>query len=145
MASVKGQIASEDCRIKTTSLHGCGWNRNVGDRAIGIFQLLIVEVEKQLVLDDRPAQRHAKIVKTLSGLGAFPVEVVSRIEGVILEILIGGTVKLIGSGNGLIDSRILVTTAATVGTAWRASSAGKQLHEVGPAVRRIDVRQICQL
>src|ERR1017187_3277752 len=96
MRRVKGQIASEDHRIKATSLHGVGRNRNVGDRAIGVSQLLIVEIEKQLVLDDRPAYRAAEVVVTLLRLGAGAVEVVSRIQVVVLEIIVGGTVKLIG-------------------------------------------------
>src|ERR1700730_11371946 len=97
MRSVKGQIVSEDRRVKTTRPHVCGRNRNVGDGAIGVFQLLIVEVEEQLVLEYRPAYGGAKIVIALSGLGTGRVEVVSCIQGVVLEILIGGTVKLIGS------------------------------------------------
>src|SRR6266567_69550 len=187
----------EDCWIETSRLHGVRGNADRADRTERINQLLIVEIEEQLVLADRTADRAAKVVETLPRLGASPVEVVSRVQRIILEIIIGSTVKLIGSaladeiediattailcgggcGNhvhfgycfalalvnvgavwqpnratvnqitgevghgsrdGLVDSRILVTIAATIGTAWGAGSAGKQLQETGPAVRRID-------
>src|SRR6266852_3226297 len=204
MRSVKCKAGSEDRRIKATSLHVCGRNRNSGDLAVGVFQLLIVEVEEQLVLQDRSADRTAKVVETLLPLGASPVEVVSRIHCVVLEVVVEGAVKLIGSaladdvediaaaavlgrggrsnhvhfghalaltlvnvgamrqpnraavnqvagekwhasGNGLINAGILVATAATVGAARGAGSAGKQLQETGPAVRRIDAREVGQL
>src|SRR6266853_674677 len=97
MRSVKRKSGSEDCRIEATSLHGGSGNRDGGDRAIWVSQLLIVEVEEQLVLEDRPTDRTAEVVETLPRLGARPVEVVSRIQGVVLEIIISGTVKLFGS------------------------------------------------
>src|SRR6266849_3182226 len=101
MRSVEGKVVSEDRRIKATSLHGVRRNRDGGERTIWVFQLLIVKIEKQLVLEDGPTYGSAKVVVTLPRLLGVTVggvvEVVSRIQGVILEIIIGGTVKLIGS------------------------------------------------
>src|SRR6266567_5956388 len=88
--------AWEEHRIEATSLHGGGRNRDGGERAIWVSQLLIVEIEEQLVLEYGPAYRTAKVVVTLPRLGAGSVEVVSRIQVVILEIIVGGTVKPIG-------------------------------------------------
>ena len=204
MGSVKRKAVSEHSGIEATSLHGVGRNADRADRTERINQLLIVEIEEQLVLEDRPTDRTAKVVETLPRLGAGPVEVVSRVQRIILEIIIGSTVKLIGSaladeieyiataailcgggrgnhvhfghgfalalvnvgavrqpnratvnqiagevwhgsGDGLIDSRILITIAATIGATRGAGSAGKQLQETGPAVRRINAREVGQL
>src|SRR6266849_2484076 len=204
MRSVKGQTGSEDRRIKATGLHVRGRNRKRSDLAIGVFQLLVVEIEEHLVLQYRPPNRTAKVVETLLRLGASAVEVVSRIHCVVLEVIVEGAMKLIGpaladyvediaaaavlrrggrsnhvhfghalalalvnvgamrqpnrtavnqvagkkwhaSGDGLINSGILVATAATIRAARGAGSAGKQLQETGPAVRRIDARQVGQL
>src|SRR4029077_12104429 len=205
MRSVKRKVCSEDRRIKTTSLHVRSRKRNCGDLAIGVFQLLIVEVEEQLVLEYRPTNRAAKVIETLLVFGASPVEVVSGIQCVVLEVIVKGAVKLVGpaladdvedraaaavlgrggrsnhvhlghafalalvnigamrqpdraavnqiagevghaSGDGLIDSGIAeIIRAATIGPAWGAGGAGKQLQETGPAVRRIDAGQVGQL
>src|SRR3984885_7180765 len=96
MASVKGQTRSKERRIETTCLHGLSWLRVLGDRVLGVFQLLIVVKEEHFVLQDRPAYRTAKVVVAHLTFGAG-VEVVSRIQGVVLEIVIEGAMKLIGS------------------------------------------------
>src|ERR1700733_3748338 len=97
MASVKGQTRSEERRIETTCLHGLRWLRVLLDRVLGIFQLLVVVKEEHFVLQDRPAYRTAEVVVAHLVLGASAVEVVSRIQGVVLEIVIEGAMKLIAS------------------------------------------------
>src|ERR1700677_4807349 len=97
MASVQGQTRSEERRIETTCLHGLSWLRVLGDRVLRVFQLLIVVEEEHFVLQDRPAYRTAEVVVAHFALGASVVEVVSRIQGVVLEIVIEGAMKLIGS------------------------------------------------
>src|ERR1700721_1994983 len=96
MASVKGQTRSKECWIETTCLHGLRWLRVLLDRVLGIFQLLIVVEEEHFVLQDRPAYRTAEVVVAHFTFGAS-VEVVSRIQVVVLEIVIEGAMKLIGS------------------------------------------------
>src|SRR5271170_1930274 len=96
MASVKGQTRSKERRIETTRLHGLRWLRVLLDRVLRVFQLLIVVKEEHFVLQDRPADRTAEVVVPHLAFGAS-VEVVSRIQGVVLEIVIEGTMKLIGS------------------------------------------------
>src|ERR1700761_4055267 len=97
MASVQGEARSKERRIKTTCLHGLRWLRVLGDGVLRVFQLLIVVKEEHFVLQDRPAYRTAEIVVAHSAFGASVVEVVSRVQGVVLEIVIEGAVKLIAS------------------------------------------------
>src|SRR5882672_7006925 len=104
MGSIKRKNVSvffESCRIETPSPHRSGGNTDRSLRVVRVFQLLVVEIEEQLVLDYRPAEGAAKVVKALLRLcEAVPsgmVEVASRIQGVVLEILVECAVKLIGS------------------------------------------------
>src|SRR5271156_2878998 len=96
MASVKGQTRSKERRIEAPRLHGLRWLRVLLDRVLWVFQLLIVVEEEHFVLQDRPAYRTAEVVVAHFALGAG-VEVVSRIQVVVLEIVIEGAMKLIGS------------------------------------------------
>src|ERR1700679_1380860 len=96
MASVKGQTRSKEPSIETASRHGLSWLRVLGGRVLRIFQLLIVVKEEHFVLQDRPAYRTAEVVVAHLAFGAS-VEVCSRIQGVVLEIVIEGGMKLIGS------------------------------------------------
>src|ERR1700677_3475966 len=95
MASVKGQTRSKEYRIETTCLHGWSWLRGLLDSALGVFQLLIVVKEEHFVLQDRPAYRTAEVVVAHPAFGAGTVEVVSRVQGVVLEIVIERAMKLI--------------------------------------------------
>src|ERR1700678_193394 len=97
MARVKGQTRSKKHRIETTCLHGWSWLRGLLDSALGVFQLLIVVKEEHFVLQDRPAYRTAEVVVAHLTFGASVVEVVSRIQGVVLKIVIEGAMKLIAS------------------------------------------------
>src|SRR5258708_28251266 len=100
MRCVKGKVVAEDGRIETPSFHGVGriiYARGRDERGIGIDQLLIVEIEEQLVLEDWPTDRAAKVVVTLPPLFAGSIEVVSRIQVVILEVIVARAVKLIGT------------------------------------------------
>src|SRR5258708_34323573 len=99
MRCVKGKVAPEDRRMETPSIHGVGRNTSAGaenKRGIGVDQLLIVEIEEQLVLDDWPTDGAAEVIVTLLRFGAGPVEVVSCIQVVVLEIIVQGAVKLTG-------------------------------------------------
>src|SRR5258708_227574 len=101
MGSVELQRVTEGRRIETSGPHGGGGNTDFTERVVRVLQLLIVEIEEQLVLEDRPTDRAAKVIVALLCLrGAVPsrmVEVASRIQGVVLEILVERAVKLIGS------------------------------------------------
>src|ERR1700727_80256 len=97
MASVQGQVRSKERRIETTCLHGLRWLRVILDRVLRVEQLLIVVKEEHFVLQDRPAYRTAEVVVAHLTFGASVVEVVSRIQGVVLEIVIEGAMKLIAS------------------------------------------------
>src|SRR6202034_3728299 len=96
MGCVKLQSRSKKRRIETTCLHGWSWFRGNLERAGRVFLLLIVVIEEHFVLQDRPAYRPAEVVVTLPRLRAAGrgVEVASRIQGVVLEIVIEGAVKL---------------------------------------------------
>src|SRR5260370_30053902 len=117
MRSVERKVGSEDRRIKATSLHVRGRNRNRRDLAIGVFQLLIVEIEEHLVLQYRPPNRTAKVVETLLRLGASAVEVVSRIHCVVLEVIVERTVELVGPA--LADDVEDIAAAAVLGRGGR--------------------------
>src|SRR5258708_12466156 len=119
MRSVKRKVGSEDRRIKATRLHVRGRNRNRRDLAIGVFQLLIVEIEESLVLQSRPPNRTAEVVETLLPLGASPVEVVSRIHCVVLEVIVKGAVKLVGPA--LADDVEDIAAAAVLGRGSRSN------------------------
>src|SRR5580692_3833719 len=92
MGSIKGQSVSKKLRIETTCQHGCSWLRSCPKPAVGVFQLLIVVIEEHFVLQDRSANRPAEVVVTLLRFGAT-VEVGSRIQVVVLDIVIGRAVK----------------------------------------------------
>src|SRR5580658_2117574 len=96
MASVQGQVRSKERRIETTCLHGLRWLRVILDRVLRVEQLLIAVKEEHFVLQDRPAYRTAQVVVAHLAFGAS-VEVVSRVQGVVLEIVIEGAMKLIAS------------------------------------------------
>src|ERR1700742_3538522 len=96
MASVQGEARSKERRIKTTCLHGLLWLLVFGGGVLRVFQLLVVVKEEHFVLQDRPADRTAEVVIAHLAFGAG-VEVVSRVQGVVLEIVIEGAMKLIGS------------------------------------------------
>src|ERR1700722_19740763 len=96
MASVQGQVRSKERRIETTCLHVLRWLRVILDRVLRVEQLLIVVKEEHFVLQDWPANRTAEVVVAHLAFGAS-VEVVSRVQGVVLEIVIEGAMKLIGS------------------------------------------------
>src|SRR5579863_7755044 len=112
MGSIKLQSVSKKRRIEATCLHGCSWLRSRAEPAVGVLQLLIVVIEEHFVLHDRPAQRPAEVVVALLRFGAS-IEVVARIECVVLDIVICGAVK--STAPALEDDVEDRTTAAVLG------------------------------
>src|ERR1700677_2722370 len=96
MATVKGQTPSKERRIETSCLHGLRWVRILFHPVLRVFKLLIVVKEEHSVLQDRRAFRTAEVVVAHLAFGAS-VEVVPRIQGVVLEIVIEGAMELIAS------------------------------------------------
>src|SRR5271157_3102977 len=98
MRRIKRKLGSEDRGIEATSLHGFGRHSFDGGRRAWVNQVFEVEIEEHLVLLDRPTYRPAHVVVPLPPLGTGRVEEVSRIESVILVVVVGGAVELVRTG-----------------------------------------------
>jgi hypothetical protein len=84
-----GEVAAKHCGCRDVLKTGCAASRVDG--------LVVIEVEEDLVLPDRTANRKAEVVVALVRSGALTEAIIRGVERIVLEVFVACSVEPVGA------------------------------------------------